>query len=816
MHKRLGLAWALFAAAAIAAGNTYTVTSTADSGAGTLRQAILDANANPGADTIAFGIVGSGVQTISPISALPAITGPVTIDGFTQAGSSANTNPTGQGLNTVLRIEINGTNAGATPCLSVQADNVTIRGLAINRCAGPDIETPPPSHQNLVVEGCFLGSSADGTQALSPYQNGVNLVSAQNARIGGTTPAARNLISGGDSGYHQVHIGENFGVNSGHLIQGNLIGTNASGTAKLATNATQSVGIFMGTGITVGGTSAGAPNVIVNTINLGGGWNDSFATGNFVRGNFLGTDATGLLALGCYGGCVVANNQGNTIGGAAAGAGNVIAGGLGNGGIEVHGDSTVIQGNFIGTDSTRTARLGNGSNGIYVVADAVTVGGTGPGEANVIANNGPAVGVTAPGAGVYVAGGQGVSVRGNSIYDTNAYQSTDGLGIDLHDGFAGVTLNDTGDADTGANGLQNFPVISSVAYGGSTTTVAGTLNSGAATIFDLDFYANPACSRRPQDLPEGQTYLGSTQVTTDGSGNATFNAILPLAVTNGSPISATATSPNGSTSEFTPRFVLSMAPGAGSTTGHFGAQIKGLAFVAGATVTVGGVAATGVVVDDANTITANIPALPAGSINSVVVQNPGGGLSGTLPNGWIAYFNDVLPGNQFLTQVTKLVANGITAGVGGGNYGVASSTLRQQMAVFLLKSKYGVCYVPPPCAGVFSDVACPSTFAPWIEALAAEGITGGCGGSNYCPGNPVRRDQMAVFLLKAKHGSSFVPPACSGDFTDVACPSTFANWIEQLAAEGVTGGCGGNNYCPLTNVTRGQMAAFLVNTFKLP
>ena len=93
------------------------------------------------------------------------------------------------------------------------------------------------------------------------------------------------------------------------------------------------------------------------------------------------------------------------------------------------------------------------------------------------------------------------------------------------------------------------------------------------------------------------------------------------------------------------------------------------------------------------------------------------------------------------------------------------------MAVFLLKSKYGVCYVPPPCTGVFPDVPCPSNFAPWIEALAAEGITGGCGGGNYCPTNPVRRDQMAVFLLKAKHGSTYVPPACSGDFADVPCPS---------------------------------------------
>jgi hypothetical protein len=123
--------------------------------------------------------------------------------------------------------------------------------------------------------------------------------------------------------------------------------------------------------------------------------------------------------------------------------------------------------------------------------------------------------------------------------------------------------------------------------------------------------------------------------------------------------------------------------------------------------------------------------------------------------------------------------------------------------------------VPPPCQGDFADVPCPSIFADWIEALADEGITGGCGGGNFCPGNPVRRDQMAPFLLKAQHGSSYVPPGCTGVFADVACPSLFADWIEQLAAEQITGGCGGGNYCPLTNANRGQMAVFVVKTFGL-
>ena len=113
---------------------------------------------------------------------------------------------------------------------------------------------------------------------------------------------------------------------------------------------------------------------------------------------------------------------------------------------------------------------------------------------------------------------------------------------------------------------------------------------------------------------------------------------------------------------------------------------------------------------------------------------------------------------------------------------------------------------------------CSSNFAPWVNQFAAEGITGGCGAGNFCPTNPVRRDQMAVFLLKGQYGSTSRPPPCTGFFDDVVCPSTFADWIEQSLRRRDHGGCGGpgNNYCPLNNNTRGQMAAFLVNTFSLP
>ena len=180
-------------------------------------------------------------------------------------------------------------------------------------------------------------------------------------------------------------------------------------------------------------------------------------------------------------------------------------------------------------------------------------------------------------------------------------------------------------------------------------------------------------------------------------------------------------------------------------------------------------------------------------------------------------FPDVPTTNNFYAFIETLFHNEITGGCGGGNYCPTNPVTRAQMAVFLLKTEHAPGYQPPPCAGIFGDVACPSAFADWIEQLYAEGVTGGCQASplNYCPNNPVTRAQMAVFLLKVEHGTTYVPPACAGIFGDVACPSTFANWVEQLYAEGVTGGCQASPllYCPGNPVTRGQMAVFITKTF---
>ncbi|HMZ06015.1 MAG TPA: S-layer homology domain-containing protein, partial [Anaerolineales bacterium] len=151
------------------------------------------------------------------------------------------------------------------------------------------------------------------------------------------------------------------------------------------------------------------------------------------------------------------------------------------------------------------------------------------------------------------------------------------------------------------------------------------------------------------------------------------------------------------------------------------------------------------------------------------------------------------------------------------NYCPTSPVTRAQMAVFLEKGLHGAGFTPANVAATFTDTA-GHWAEDWIEALKSDGVTSGCGAGIYCPENSVTRDQMAVFLLKAKYGSAYTPPAvgASTGFTDVPSDHWAAAWIKQLAAEAITGGCGGGLYCPSNAVTRDQMAVFLVRTFNLP
>ena len=183
-------------------------------------------------------------------------------------------------------------------------------------------------------------------------------------------------------------------------------------------------------------------------------------------------------------------------------------------------------------------------------------------------------------------------------------------------------------------------------------------------------------------------------------------------------------------------------------------------------------------------------------------------------------FKDVAYGYWAESFVQRLYNAGITGGCGASMYCPETSVTRDQMAVFLLRGIHGSSY-PPPVPGTstgFADVPVTYWAAAWIKQLAAEGITGGCGTGLYCPNEPVTRAQMAVFLLRAKYGAGYTPPAVSDStgFTDVPTTYWAGAWIKQLVTEGITAGCGAGTYCPEAPVTRAQMAVFLVRTFNLP
>lgn len=453
---------------------TFTVINTLDTGAGSLRQAIIDSNANPGMDNISFNIPGAGPHTIQPLSALPTITDPVVIDGYTQPGASPNPNGPGLGLNTILQIELDGTLAGGIAIgLTIAAGNTEVRGLVVNRFDQDGIELN--TEGNNKIEGNFIGTDVTGTIGFGNGSNGISVLSSNNM-VGGTAAEAKNLISA------------NFSQ-----------------------------------GIKIGGSE------------------------NLVQGNLIGADVTGTTELGNANGIVISGGSNNKIGGTTPDARNVISGNNGDGVVIFSATGNLVQGNFIGTDVTGNTGLGNAARGVKISsALGNTIGGTTPGARNVISAN----------------GGHGVAIGGlgNNLVQSNSIFSNGGLGIDL--GNDGVTPNDVGDSDTGSNDLQNFPVINSALSNGG-THVSGTLNSTPNTVLRLEFFSNAACD--PSGHGEGEKFLGSTDATTDGGGDAVFAIAFPTTVPVGQFMTATATDPDGNTSEFSECLEVQPSPVGGIT-----------------------------------------------------------------------------------------------------------------------------------------------------------------------------------------------------------------------------------------------------------
>ena len=464
---------------------TFTLNSNADVDDGlcdtthcNLREAIDAANANFADDTIIFNIPGSGPHTIQPNSALPTISNPVIIDGYTQPGASPNTNPPGLGSNAVLMIELDGTNAGGASGLLLVGADCTVQGLVINRFEFAGIFIFGAGASGNFVQGNFIGTDVNGSADLGNALSGVVIQDAANNKVGGSQAGARNIISGSDqAGVFILGLGA-----SGNTLHGNFIGTDVTGTADPG-NAFQGVTIQDAPGTIIGGSQAGE--------------------GNLISGN----DSLGIWIMGTSSG------------------------------------TNILKGNLIGTDVTGTAELGNASEGVTIQdSPNNTVGGSLSGEGNVIAfNNLSGVVVGSSSADTTTSN----SIRGNSIFRNGS------LGIDLGDDGV-VSPNDDLDDDTGPNNLQNFPVLSYSTLG--STRIVGALNSAPIEEFDLDFYASSSVDASNSD--EGERYLGSSIVMTDGSGEASFDITFSEFTIHGEYITATATDSLGNTSEFSPSVVF--------------------------------------------------------------------------------------------------------------------------------------------------------------------------------------------------------------------------------------------------------------------
>jgi hypothetical protein len=388
------------------------------------------------------------------------------------------------------------------------------------------------------VLGNFIGlnRNASGSSDIGNTLDGVRVSSAPQAEIGGTSVGQGNTIS--DNGQHGIEI---VGTSSTFSkVLGNRIGTNFNGGSDFG-NAQDGVRIGNSSNTVIGGTSAGARNVIsgnnANGVFISG---TSSATSNQVEGNFIGTDVNGTTGIGNAEVGVRVETPGNFVGGTATGAGNVISdnGGTGVSMLGSGAGGNKVQGNLIGTNASGTGFFGN-FHGVFISgAQGNLIGGTVAEAANTIAGN--------LNNGVMVIGNSatGNSILRNSIFDNG---SPGGLGIALNND--GVTANDPKDPDTGPNRLQNFPVITSA----STTTIAGRLNSRPSKTFTIQFFSNPA-PNFPTGFGEGETFLGERTVTTNSEGRVSFT--FATALTAGEVTTATATDASGSTSEFSSgRFV---------------------------------------------------------------------------------------------------------------------------------------------------------------------------------------------------------------------------------------------------------------------
>ncbi len=381
--------------------STFFVVNANDTGAGyanygDLRYCITQANATPGPNVIQFALSTNppgtsaaspahdapAVQTIHLHSALPALTNTVTLDGWSQGGADYAGAPL---------IELDGSEVAYGSGLVLAASHCVVRGLAINNFGYFGLAVAASSANDWVY-GCSFGVAPDGLHAAANsagvYLGGSNTLLGTNAD--GVHDAAEGNLISGNNGYGVLVVG------SGNTLAGNLIGLGTDGSTALGLGNLGAGVLVFGADNTLGGAAAGAGNVISANIGSGVLIAGPWATGNVVRGNLIGTDASGLLERGNSGDGVVITDgaAGNIIGGSAPGERNVIssnhAAGVALGRFGAAGADNRVLGNFIGVNADGTAALGNHFEGILINngSDSEGIGGSGLGEGNLISGNG--------------------------------------------------------------------------------------------------------------------------------------------------------------------------------------------------------------------------------------------------------------------------------------------------------------------------------------------------------------------------------------------------------------------------------------------
>jgi hypothetical protein len=457
--------------------------------------------------------------------------------GVNQAGTAALPNSTGIQVGMSSNLTIGGT-VSTTPGGACSGACNLISGNTLNGIYVFGSSGTPLNATNLLILGNFIGTNSAGTGVIAGQSGGGICISSSDAytnTIGGTTPAARNLISGSQIGISFI------GKTHDNLIQGNFIGTDTSGSLALGNRTSPGIVLAnahtntIGGIIVPGGPCSGACNLISGN-KTAGIQLQQLANNNTILGNFIGPTLSGLAALPNGMGIYLDKATNTLIGGAGGGEANLISGNTGNGVLISPNESinNKVFGNWIGLNVTGELGLGNGGDGVGVYGTGNQVGSPYPGEGNRIAyNSGDGVDVSgSPGSWI----GLQTKVIGNSIYWNQ------GLGINL--GPAGVTPNDALDGDEGANGLQNYPEISGVVIIPTGSALQGSLSSKPNLTYRLDFYANTFCDSSQSG--EGEQHVATQNVTTDGSGLAPFNIEVPG---NGF-YTATATDDQGNTSEF--------------------------------------------------------------------------------------------------------------------------------------------------------------------------------------------------------------------------------------------------------------------------